>query len=78
MRRSKPLQRAIKLREWTRCACDLNDFPEIARLNRLADAAYLDLTPEEALAYREWVWEAPTGEQLDDRAMLDAIFEEDG
>jgi hypothetical protein len=49
-----PLERAIKLREWTRLAWDLGNMTQVFLLNKAADKAYEKLTPKEALAYRQW------------------------
>lgn len=45
---------AIKLREWTRIACDNEDDEAILRLSKMADRAYLALTRRECAVYIEW------------------------
>jgi hypothetical protein len=54
MRRSKELKRAIVLREWTRTALLQDDLLEVARLNKEADLAYLNLDRDDANAYIVW------------------------
>ena len=48
------IDRAIQLRRWTRVAVDNGDVEAIGRLNKLADAAYLKLRPDQCRAYIDW------------------------
>jgi len=61
---TRNLRKAIKLREWTRVACDANDMEMVRELNKRADAAYLTLTPAEAREYRMRCFSGPEGAEL--------------
>ena len=50
------LERAIKLRQWTRQALAWGDMRDVARLNRQADNAYERLSPDERRAYLDWAF----------------------
>ena len=49
------LELAITLRQQVRDALDRDDMPEVRRLNRLADVAYLGLNPWDALSFMAWI-----------------------
>lgn len=66
---SDDLRRAIKLREWTRRAIDINDIPGMCELNRRADVACAKLSGADMEAYRIWVFAG-----VDMEAMFKDIF----
>lgn len=51
---SSNLVKAIQYRRWCRVALSKEDWSEVARLNKIADQAYLKLNNEEAKAYLKW------------------------